>query len=167
MLDGGRLAISAGTDDGVMELSVADTGTGIEAERPGSNHGAALFDEGAGAGPGACNFAVDRGKKPGQTPRDQRAGPRSTFTIQLTASPSDGEPMTRREAPDILVVDDDPDIRDNLSDILSDLGYRVDLRTDGQSALELVAREALRRRASGSENARDGRADALSRNQEA
>ena len=50
--------------------------------------------------------------------------------------------MTRRESPTVLVVDDDPDIRANLSDILSDLGYRVDLAQDGPSALELVDRQA-------------------------
>ena len=50
--------------------------------------------------------------------------------------------MTRREVPKILVVDDDPDIRENLSDILGDLGYQVDLAHDGLSALELVDRQA-------------------------
>src|SRR2546421_12014082 len=38
----------------------------------------------------------------------------------------------------ILVVDDDPDTCRNLSDILTDLGYRVDVAHDGPSALELV-----------------------------
>jgi len=42
--------------------------------------------------------------------------------------------------PAILVVDDDVDTCRNLSDILSDLGYRVDLAHDGPSALELVQR---------------------------
>ena len=46
--------------------------------------------------------------------------------------------MTRRDAPRILVVDDDPDICRNLSDILTDLGYQVDFAHDGPSALELV-----------------------------
>jgi CheY-like chemotaxis protein len=41
-------------------------------------------------------------------------------------------------APSILVVDDDPDTRENLRDILTDLGYRVDTAPDGPSALELV-----------------------------
>jgi CheY-like chemotaxis protein len=40
----------------------------------------------------------------------------------------------------ILVVDDDVDTCRNLSDILSDLGYRVDTAHDGPSALELVRR---------------------------
>jgi two-component system, NtrC family, response regulator HydG len=42
------------------------------------------------------------------------------------------------EPPRILVVDDDMDICRNLSDILTDLGYRVDVAQDGVSALELV-----------------------------
>jgi two-component system, NtrC family, response regulator HydG len=46
--------------------------------------------------------------------------------------------MTRQAPPRILVVDDDPDICRNLSDILSDLGYQVDAVHDGPSALELI-----------------------------
>lgn len=42
------------------------------------------------------------------------------------------------KTPSILVVDDDVDTCQNLSDILSDLGYRVDTARDGRSALELV-----------------------------
>jgi two-component system, NtrC family, response regulator HydG len=38
----------------------------------------------------------------------------------------------------VLVVDDDPDICHNLSDILTDLGYEVDTATDGPSAIEKV-----------------------------
>ena len=42
----------------------------------------------------------------------------------------------------ILVVDDEVDTCHNLSDILTDLGYRVDVAHDGISALELVRRNA-------------------------
>jgi two-component system, NtrC family, response regulator HydG len=42
----------------------------------------------------------------------------------------------------ILVVDDDVDTCDNLFDILTDLGYRVDTAHDGPSALELVQKNA-------------------------
>jgi two-component system, NtrC family, response regulator HydG len=42
--------------------------------------------------------------------------------------------------PSILVVDDDVDTCRNLSDILTDLGYRVDTAHDGPAALELVRR---------------------------
>lgn len=43
-------------------------------------------------------------------------------------------------AASILVVDDEVDTCRNLSDILTDLGYRVDVAHDGPSALELVKR---------------------------
>lgn len=43
-----------------------------------------------------------------------------------------------RESPRLLVVDDEADTCANLSDILTDLGYRVDVAYDGPSALELV-----------------------------
>jgi len=43
-------------------------------------------------------------------------------------------------APSILVVDDEVDTCRNLSDILTDLGYHVDVAHDGLSALELVRR---------------------------
>jgi CheY-like chemotaxis protein len=43
-----------------------------------------------------------------------------------------------KTAPSILVVDDEVDSCRNLSDILTDLGYHVDIAHDGARALELV-----------------------------
>jgi CheY-like chemotaxis protein len=43
--------------------------------------------------------------------------------------------------PSILVVDDEVDTCRNLSDILTDLGYHVDIAHDGPSALEMVRRK--------------------------
>src|SRR5450631_603942 len=43
-----------------------------------------------------------------------------------------------RTTPSILVVDDEVDTCRNLSDILTDLGYHVEVAHDGMSALELV-----------------------------
>lgn len=48
--------------------------------------------------------------------------------------------MTETPTPRILLVDDEEDIRRNMSDILTDLGYDVDVAPDGPSALELVRR---------------------------
>jgi CheY-like chemotaxis protein len=45
------------------------------------------------------------------------------------------------QAPAILLVDDDADVCENMSDILSELGYRVDAAHDGCTALELVRRQ--------------------------
>jgi len=44
--------------------------------------------------------------------------------------------------PRLLVVDDDPDTCANLSDIFTDLGYRVDVAHDGSEALKLVEQNA-------------------------
>jgi len=46
------------------------------------------------------------------------------------------------EGASILVVDDEADTCNNLSDILTDLGYRVDIAHDGPAALDLVRRNA-------------------------
>ena len=47
-----------------------------------------------------------------------------------------------KHTPSILVVDDEVDTCRNLSDILADLGYHVDVAHDGLSALEMVRRRA-------------------------
>ena len=41
-------------------------------------------------------------------------------------------------SPRVLIVDDEPDTCENLSDILTDVGYQVDTAHDGFSALKLV-----------------------------
>ncbi|MCM2374330.1 response regulator [Aporhodopirellula aestuarii] len=41
----------------------------------------------------------------------------------------------------ILVVDDDEDIRNNICDILENLGYAVDMAADGAAAMDLVRRQ--------------------------
>jgi two-component system, NtrC family, response regulator HydG len=46
--------------------------------------------------------------------------------------------MTPRPTPRILVVDDDPDICENLKDILNDIGYHVETAHDGPRALEML-----------------------------
>ena len=47
--------------------------------------------------------------------------------------------MTKAE-PSLLVVDDEVDTCQNLSDIFTDLGYRVETAFDGAAALEKVRR---------------------------
>ncbi|MGE0605717.1 MAG: response regulator [Pirellulales bacterium] len=43
--------------------------------------------------------------------------------------------------PNVLVVDDEPDICANLCDILTDLGYPVDVAHNGEEALQLVRKK--------------------------
>ena len=46
--------------------------------------------------------------------------------------------MFKNTTPRVLVVDDEPDTCANLSDILTEQGYQVDVAHDGLSALKLV-----------------------------
>lgn len=48
--------------------------------------------------------------------------------------------MSEPHGPRVLVVDDEEDICNNLSDILTDVGYEVDCAGNGEAALELVRR---------------------------
>jgi CheY-like chemotaxis protein len=43
-----------------------------------------------------------------------------------------------RPLPRVLVVDDDPDIRDTIAEVLSDEGYPVELACNGREALDLL-----------------------------
>jgi len=45
------------------------------------------------------------------------------------------------DLPTILVVDDDPDVRDYATSVLEDFGYRVLSAGDGDAALSLLERE--------------------------
>ncbi|MFO0914891.1 MAG: response regulator [Pirellulales bacterium] len=47
-----------------------------------------------------------------------------------------------REAPRVLIVDDDVDITCNVHDILTDLGYVADVAHDGLEALQLIQRRS-------------------------
>src|SRR5678816_1910588 len=46
--------------------------------------------------------------------------------------------MSEQKEGRVLVVDDEPMLRDNLGQILSDEGYVVDLAVDGKTALDRV-----------------------------
>ncbi len=49
--------------------------------------------------------------------------------------------MQQAHATRILVVDDEPDICENLRDIFSELGYHVDVASDGPGALRLLGEQ--------------------------
>lgn len=53
---------------------------------------------------------------------------------------SDGEPPPESGRPRILLVDDEPVVRDVASSMLSRLGYHVELAEDGAEAVQLYAR---------------------------
>src|SRR5262249_5382576 len=110
---------------------------------PGPGHGAALHHQGArpgaGAGPGPGHPRKESGEPARRQPAPERAdvyrapdgGGRGKDYLSVAPNP-----------PSVLVVDDAPDTCRTLSDILTDLGYRVDTAPDGPSGLEMVRRNA-------------------------
>jgi two-component system, NtrC family, sensor kinase len=90
LIDGGRLTILACAKDGVVELSVSDTGTGIEASDLVRIMEPLYSTKARGLGLG---LAISRSiveKNQGKLRVISEPGRGSTFTIQLNASPSDG-----------------------------------------------------------------------------
>ena len=49
--------------------------------------------------------------------------------------------MTRAQEKTVLVVDDEPNVRDYLAQILRDAGFHVQTAGDGEEALEMIRRE--------------------------
>ena len=90
MIEGGRLTISACAKDGVVDLSVADTGTGIAASDLARIMEPLYSTKTRGLGLG---LAISRSiveKNQGKLSVTSEPGRGSTFTIRLNASPSDG-----------------------------------------------------------------------------
>lgn len=61
------------------------------------------------------------------------------------AATSEGRPRKTHEPVDVLVVDDDFDLRDTLQEILEDFGYEVAVASDGYEALSWLRSHELPR----------------------
>ena len=90
MAQGGRLAISARANDGVVEISVADTGVGIEAKDLARIMEPLYSTKARGLGLGLAITRSIVEKNQGSLRVTSEPGRGSTFTIRLTASPADG-----------------------------------------------------------------------------
>src|SRR5262249_19103752 len=115
------------------------------AGEPEPHHRALVFDQSPRPGPGSGDRARHPRKEPRQPARGQRSRPRHHVHGAADGGGIDHGVARRKTTmtkTSILVVDDDVDTCRNLSDILTDLGYRVDVAHDGPSALELVRRHA-------------------------
>ncbi len=72
----------------------------------------------------------------------------TTFTLTL---PADTTQETEAERPEsdirharrILLIDDQPDVRESVSDMLKALGHEVTVAADGQQGLELIQQGAF------------------------
>jgi len=90
MPQGGRIAISGRASDGSVELSVADTGVGIEAKDLVRITEPLYSTKARGLGLGLAITRAIVEKNQGTLRVTSEPGRGSTFTIRLTASPADG-----------------------------------------------------------------------------
>ena len=60
-------------------------------------------------------------------------------SIEVAAPGTSEDPMIAKKMRCVLVVDDEPDIRETLAEILEHDGYQVDIASGGRDALERIA----------------------------
>ena len=94
---GGRLTISGNAYDGTVEMSVSDTGTGIEAKDLTRIMEPLYSTKARGLGLGLAIARSIVEKNQGTLCVTSEPGRGSTFTIRLTASPHDGETAMSRK----------------------------------------------------------------------
>jgi len=159
----GKVLLGCRRRKGVVSVEIWDSGIGIpEAELQ------AIFDEyhqignearEAGQGFGLGLAIVKRlGEMLGHPVRvHSRPGKGSAFAIEVVLAPVQAAPPATvkqsagippihrldRSARQILIVEDDPEMRDLLELVLRDAGYVTTTASDGFAALELVASEGI------------------------
>ncbi|MDY6981839.1 MAG: ATP-binding protein, partial [Pseudomonadota bacterium] len=136
-----------------VELQIADSGCGIPPEHVGRIFEPFFTTKGKGKGTGMGLAAVYDAvrQNDGAINVRSKVGEGTAFTIHLPRvyDTSDGMPpqiqeQLRSEArggETILLVEDEPDIRALLANMLKSKGYRVLEAGDGHAALDLYARE--------------------------
>lgn len=143
-------ALYAPTAEPVIRISVSDTGAGIPAALQ-----AQIFDpffttkevgQGTGLGLSICHGIIQEHK--GHIWVESTAGQGTIFYVELplptrdanpiafsTAAPPTADPTAAR----LLIIDDEKNILQGLSDLLIQQGYRVDIAENGSMGLQLLA----------------------------
>jgi signal transduction histidine kinase/ActR/RegA family two-component response regulator len=149
MPQGGTLTLATRETGGTVELSVSDTGTGM-AEDVRSRVFDPFFTTKGKAGMGlglAVSYGIIR-RHEGSIEVESEVGRGTAFRIRLPPARNASKQEPAAEAPaialvpqrpgatSVLVVDDEENVRQLLSDILESEGYRVTLATGGREALE-------------------------------
>jgi len=162
MPDGGTLSIAtapvqvsgdAELEDGdYLELSVRDTGTGMEPDVLARAFDPFFTTKEVGKGTGlGLSMVYGVARQSGGTARiDSEVGAGTTIHLffkradraaereEATAELESAQPADRSAS--ILVIDDDPDVRDFIAESLSDLGYTVRTEADGAAGLAAFAK---------------------------
>jgi CheY-like chemotaxis protein/two-component sensor histidine kinase len=154
MPEGGRIALSAEEVDGSIEIAVSDTGVGMSPDVRSR-----VFDPffttkgkaGMGLGLAVCYGIIQRHR--GSVEVKSELGQGTTFRIRLpiaetkvTTSPQEETAacltlVHSSSSSKILVVDDEPSVRELLADILESEGYDVTLAENGNDALKMFEQQ--------------------------
>jgi signal transduction histidine kinase/ActR/RegA family two-component response regulator len=142
--EGGRIEIEAESRAREARLSITDNGPGIPRARL-----AHVFDrywqaEGTSRGGRGLGLFIAKGIVEAHEGRiwvESDLGKGSTFSITLPAASRSGSapPAARApKGPPVLVVDDDPESRAAIGDLLAENGYHVAFASNGITAMEQV-----------------------------
>ncbi|MBC8030933.1 MAG: PAS domain S-box protein [Pyrinomonadaceae bacterium] len=146
MPKGGRLQISCARAGARLRLQFSDNGTGMPEDVRQK-----IFDpffstkgtQGTGLGLSVSHSIIERHE--GSIRVASEVGGGTVFTIDLPAAEAAPEivavPVDDVEVPSlsILVVDDEPAVRETLAEMLEMMGHRVMLADGGQNALQALA----------------------------
>ncbi|MGH9927585.1 MAG: PAS domain S-box protein, partial [Pyrinomonadaceae bacterium] len=146
MPDGGRLSIGCVREGMRLQLRFADTGTGMPEDIRQK-----IFDpffttkgvQGTGLGLSVSYSIIERHE--GLISVASEMGSGTVFTIYLPAVTALSAPIEATvedvvvRSLSILVVDDEPSVRETLAEMLEMMGHRVLLAGGGQSALQILA----------------------------
>ena len=140
---GGQLHITGRSSDGRLQLQFSDNGTGM-AEDVKQKIFEPFFStkgaHGTGLGLSVSYSIIERHE--GSICVDSEPGNGATFTIDLPAVEPEAASVEsveiRDEAPSlrILVVDDEPSVRETLAEMLIEVKHQVVLAESGQQAIE-------------------------------
>jgi two-component system cell cycle sensor histidine kinase/response regulator CckA len=143
MPQGGCLAISCERKDDRLKLLFADTGSGV-AEDVREKVFEPFFStkgaHGTGLGLSVSYSIIER--HGGSIRVDSEVGRGTTFTIELPATERRARqiealaPAPEASPLSILVVDDEPSVRETLADMLAALNHKVELADSGHAALQ-------------------------------
>ncbi len=143
---GGRLAISCARDGDRLNLHFADTGTGMPddvREKIFEPFFSTKGAHGTGLGLSVSYSIIERHE--GTIRVESEVGRGTTFTIEIPATDFDLSTIDAQldllETPplSILVVDDEPAVRETLADMLAALKHKVVVADGGRQALQKIA----------------------------
>ena len=131
-------------------LSVRDTGHGMDEETRRRIFEPFFTTKGVGAGTGlglSTTFTVVR-RMGGTINVETAPGSGTTFTIRLPVLPETSELMLHEICPrgegGVLVVEDDPFVRESVAYYLASAGYEPLIAEDGRQAMQLVREQGER-----------------------